>query len=103
MIERAERWGIVVISIVVLVVYGAMLGCLLTFTIPPSALALANIMLGSLSTMATAVVQYWVGSSSSSRSKDSMLAEATQALAVSAPVAVVPIPPRPEEKPPGRV
>jgi hypothetical protein len=78
-------WGAPIVSTVVLATFGGMLGCLLTFKIPDSALALSNILLGSLSSMAGAVVQYWVGSSSGSRAKDGVIADATRNLAIAAP------------------
>ena len=75
-------WGAPVVSVVVLATFGAMLGCLLTFHIPDSALALSNVMLGTLGTLTSAVVNYWVGSSSGSRAKDAVIADTARSLAV---------------------
>jgi VIT1/CCC1 family predicted Fe2+/Mn2+ transporter len=83
--HSAIAWGAPIVSTIVLGTFGAMLGCLMTFHIPDSALALANIMLGNLATMAMAVVSYWVGSSAGSKAKDVTIADATRNLAVSSP------------------
>ena len=66
-------WGAPVVSLVVLVTFGAVLALVLTKSIPPGQETTVSIMLGALTTMATAVVSYWVGSSAGSAAKDALL------------------------------
>lgn len=79
-------WGAPIVSAVVLVVFGTMLGIILFKALPPGSEALANVMLGSLAGMATNVAGYWIGSSAGSRAKDNTIASANDALANSVPV-----------------
>lgn len=65
-------WGAPAVSLVVLGTFGAVLYRVLTVPIgqtDPN----AAMMLGALTTMATAVVSYWVGSSAGSAAKDKLL------------------------------
>jgi hypothetical protein len=62
-----------------------MLGLVLSRTVPPGSEALANIMMGTLAGMASAVVSYWVGSSAGSARKSDDLARAQDQLAASTP------------------
>lgn len=67
-------WGAAVVSVVVLTTFaGAMILTLLR-AIPEHAEPVLNVLLGSLTAMATSVVSYWVGSSVGSARKDARLA-----------------------------
>jgi hypothetical protein len=68
-------WGAPVVSVVVLLTFGAVLSLVLTKSIPAGQETTVSIMLGALTTMATAVVSYWVGSSAGSAAKDKLLRE----------------------------
>ena len=65
-------WGAPAVSLVVLITFGAVLYRVLS---APAGQAdpNASLMLGALTTMATAVVSYWVGSSAGSAAKDKLL------------------------------
>ncbi len=67
-------WGAPVVSLVVLGTFGVVLALVLTKSIPPGQETTVSLMLGALTTMATAVVSYWVGSSAGSAAKDKLLA-----------------------------
>ena len=67
-------WGAAIVSVVVLTTFaGAMLMTLLR-AIPENAQPVLNVLLGSLTAMATSVVSYWVGSSVGSARKDARIA-----------------------------
>ena len=67
-------WGAAIVSVVVLTTFaGAMLMTLLR-AIPENAEPVLNVLLGSLTAMATSVVSYWVGSSVGSARKDARIA-----------------------------
>jgi len=78
-------WGAPVVSTVVLLTFGLMLGIILSHSLPVGSEALANVMLGTLAAMATAVAQYWVGSSAGSARKSDDLRSAQDQLANSIP------------------
>ncbi|MBP2302504.1 hypothetical protein [Azospirillum picis] len=65
-------WGAPLVSLVVLITFGVVLYRVLSV---PAGQAdpNASLMLGALTTMATAVVSYWVGSSAGSAAKDKLL------------------------------
>ena len=65
-------WGAPLVSLVVLITFGVVLYRVLS---APAGQAdpNASLMLGALTTMATAVVSYWVGSSAGSAAKDKLL------------------------------
>lgn len=65
-------WGAPVVSLVVLATFGIVLYRVLTAA-PAQADPNAAMMLGALTTMASAVVGYWVGSSAGSKAKDEAL------------------------------
>jgi hypothetical protein len=69
-------WGSAVISALVLVTFAIVLRMVLTKAIPDGQESLVYIMLGALTTMATGVVGYWVGSSSGSAMKTDLLSKA---------------------------
>ena len=70
----AIAWGAPVVSVVVLVTFGAVVSIALTRAMPPGAEPVLNVLLGTLGAMATSVVGYWVGSSAGSARKDARLA-----------------------------
>jgi hypothetical protein len=82
----AIAWGAPIVSGIVLGGFAAMLHTVLTQSLPAGAEQMANLLLGTLATMAVTVVGYWCGSSAGSRAKDTTIAEAAQSLARSAPV-----------------
>lgn len=84
-------WGAPLVSALVLGTFGVILGLVITRSIPES--GNVSLMLGALTTMATAVVSYWVGSTAGSSLKTSMLA-------MSHPVGTTPA--APPVKPPAR-
>lgn len=67
-------WGAPVVSIIVLLTFGAVMTAALTRTLPTNAEPVLNVLLGTLGAMATSVVSYWVGSSAGSARKDARLA-----------------------------
>ena len=69
-------WSAPIISAVVLLTFGIVLGMVLLCGMPPRAETAANMLLGTLAAMATSVVSYWVGSSAGSARKDDRLLEA---------------------------
>jgi hypothetical protein len=71
---RSRFRGAVVVSIVVLVTFAVVLALVLTRALPETSHDLAMLTVGSLTTMAGAVVQYWVGSSDGSSEKNAIMA-----------------------------
>ncbi len=67
-------WGAPIVSVVVLVTFGAVVSIALFRPVPPASEAMLNVLLGTLGAMATSVVAYWVGSSVGSARKDERLA-----------------------------
>lgn len=67
-------YGAALVSALVLVTFGLVLFLILTEKVPAGQEALLNVMLGALTTMASAVVGYWVGSSAGSARKDTIIA-----------------------------
>lgn len=70
----AMVWGAPVVSVVVLVTFGAVVSPALVRSMPPGTEPVLNLVLGTLGAMATSVVGYWVGSSAGSARKDVRLA-----------------------------
>ena len=70
----AMAWGAPVVSLVVLVTFGAVVSLVLFRAVPAGSEAVLNVLLGTLGAMATSVVGYWVGSSVGSVRKDDRLA-----------------------------
>ena len=66
-------WGAPVVSVLVVGMFGAILALISTHAVPAEARDLLNVMLGSLAASFGAVVQYWVGSSAGSQSKDATI------------------------------
>ena len=73
--KASIAWSAPVISGVVLVTFGAVMGMVLLYGMPPGAETASNMLLGTLAAMATSVVSYWVGSSAGSARKDDRLAQ----------------------------
>ena len=67
-------WGAPTVSVVVLITFMGVMGIALTRSIPSNAEPVLNVLLGTLSAMATSVVSYWVGSSAGSARKDARIA-----------------------------
>ncbi|MBC7800023.1 MAG: hypothetical protein H7Z10_05330, partial [Gemmatimonadaceae bacterium] len=70
----AMAWGAPVVSLVVLLTFGAVVALVLVQAVPPDSETVLNVLLGTLGAMATNVVGYWVGSSAGSARKDARLA-----------------------------
>ncbi len=66
-------WAPAVVSFVVLATFGVVMWGALTRSMPSGSETILNMLLGTLAAMATAVVSYWVGSSSDSVQKTDML------------------------------
>jgi hypothetical protein len=84
--HNAMAWGAPLVSGFVLLIFCVMLAIVLEHGLPPSAESLANVMLGALAGMTTAVVNYWVGSTASSKGKDLTIAQQSHDLATSVPL-----------------
>jgi len=67
-------WGAAVVSAIVLLTFGSVMALTLMRSLPSSAEPVLNVLLGTLSAMATSVVSYWVGSSVGNARKDDRLA-----------------------------
>lgn len=67
------QWAPVLVSCIVLVSFAIVVWVVLTQEMPPRSEALANVLMGTLAAMATAVVNYWVGSSAGSAAKNTLL------------------------------
>lgn len=70
----AMLWGAPVVSVAVLITFGAVVSLALVRNVPPGTEPVLNLVLGTLGAMATSVVGYWVGSSAGSARKDQRLA-----------------------------
>ena len=73
--KAAIAWSAPVISAVVLLTFGGVVGVVLLDGMPTGNETAANMLLGTLAAMATSVVSYWVGSSAGSARKDDRLAQ----------------------------
>lgn len=71
----AMAWGAPVVSLVVLITFGAVMSLVLFRAIPAGSETVLNVLLGTLGAMATSVVSYWVGSSVGSARKDDRLSK----------------------------
>ena len=67
-------WGAAIVSCIVLITFGSVMALALMRSLPANAEPVLNVLLGTLSAMATSVVSYWVGSSVGSARKDERLA-----------------------------
>jgi hypothetical protein len=73
-------WAPVVISAAVLFTFAAVMFLALTRALPAGSETLLNMLLGSLTAMATGAVNYWLGSSSGSAQKTDLLFKSAPAL-----------------------
>jgi hypothetical protein len=71
--------GAVIVSAIVLVTFGTVVTVALIQAVPESSKDTLNLLLGALTTMATSVVSYWVGSSAGSASKSETIDRLTGA------------------------
>ncbi len=91
-------WGAPTVSVIVLLAFGTLSCVVLFHQVPEGSQSLANVLLGSLASMAGAVVQFWVGSSAGSARKDKVIANSvpvsllprSAALLLPPPAALVP-------------
>lgn len=83
----AIAWGAPIVSATVLVTFGVVMYYCFNGKVDASAGQMLSIMTGALTTMATAVVSYWVGSNAGSARKDQLIAMA--------PSVIVPPPAKP--------
>lgn len=67
-------WGAPLVSVLVLVMFGAVVALAWFLPLPAGSEAVLNVLMGTLGAMATSVVSYWVGSSAGSARKDERLA-----------------------------
>ena len=70
-------YGAPVVSSLVLLTFAIVMALAFTRRLPDGSETILNILLGSLTAMATSVVSYWVGSSAGSARKDAHIAELT--------------------------
>ncbi len=75
----AIAWAPAIVTLVVLATFGFVMWTALTRTLPAGSEALLNVLLGTLATMATSVVAYWVGKGSSHDRMTDMLYRSTPA------------------------
>lgn len=73
--DRITTAGAVIVSILVVVAFGAVCAALFFFSIPQEMKELAMLLLGILGAGFTTVVNYWTGSTSSSQKKDATIAQ----------------------------
>ena len=67
-------WGAPVVSLLVLATFGAVMLAAMTKSLPAGSETAANLLLGNLAAMTSAVVSYWVGSSAGSAAKTELMA-----------------------------
>jgi hypothetical protein len=82
-------YGSVVISIVIVVAFGATTFAVLTTHLSATDGQFGSILVGTLAAMATQVANYWLGSSQGSNAKNAMLVNAQNNLAASVPGALL--------------
>ena len=73
------QWAPVIVSMCVLITFGVVMWAALTRTLPQGSETILNVLLGTLATMASSVVGYWVGSSAGSAQKNDLLYRSTPA------------------------
>lgn len=66
-------WAAPVVSVLVVLMFGAMLAALAMHAVPDESRSLMEVMLGVLATAFGSVVQYWIGSSAGSHAKDATI------------------------------
>ncbi len=85
-----RNYGAVILSAIILLAFAGTVAIVLTRVIPTENAQIANILLGTLATLACQVSAYWLGSSASGARKDLQLADAQAALATSVPQSALP-------------
>lgn len=85
--QLREQIAQIVVSILIVCGFVGTVCVILTQALPTGNEGVAHELLGALSSMATMVASYWMGSSAGGARKDRMLADAQAALAVSSPPA----------------
>ena len=70
MTDNVRLYGGVVVSLAVVIGFLGLVGIMFFVTIPTGSEPLANVLIGTLASMATCVVNYWLGSSAGSAAKD---------------------------------
>lgn len=73
MASKIGQFGGAIVSAIVLVTFCTIVVLVVTHALPSGSENIANILLGTLSAMASQVVAYWVGSSSDSTRKTEMI------------------------------
>jgi hypothetical protein len=75
--HSSVQWGPVVVSVAILAAFATLVWALLTKQLPPGVEAAQQMVLGALVSGFTAVVSYWLGSSSGSARKTELLYSST--------------------------
>lgn len=70
--EMSTRWGPIVVTILVIVMFGLAMS-MIAFRLVPDASSIHDILIALLAQV-QAVVSFWLGSSSGSKAKDSIIA-----------------------------
>lgn len=87
-----EQVPAAIVSVLVLLLFGAALGLMLTQVLPAGNETMLNIMVGTLGGMSTAAINYWIGSTAGSQGKDRTIARNAELLAQASPVPLLPAP-----------
>jgi hypothetical protein len=85
-----HAYGPIVLSAIILIAFAAVVLFVVTTAIPTANSQIANILVGTLATLACQVCTYWMGASASGARKDLQLADAQAALATSVPTSALP-------------
>lgn len=83
--DRISITGAVLISLIVVSMFGLVCFALFFLSIPQEMKELAMLLLGILGAGFTSVINYWMGSSSGSQKKDDTIAKAAEAAAAKLP------------------
>lgn len=70
MTDKVRIYGGVIVSLAVVVGFLGLVGIVFFVTIPTGSEPITNVLIGTLASMATCVVNYWLGSSAGSAAKD---------------------------------
>lgn len=73
--RRSEHLGAIIMSVVVVVAFGAVMVIWVSRPGAPQESPVLNVLVGTLAAGFSTVLNYWLGSSSSSRSKDATIAD----------------------------
>lgn len=88
--SNSVSWGAPVVSVIVLLTFGAVLALALLHGAPSGSETILNVLLGTLGTLASGVVNFWVGSSAGSARKTELLADSVPSALLPQPAALVP-------------